>query len=569
MKTREEARKAIENRSFDVCVIGGGATGAGCALDAQLRGLKTVLVEGSDFASGSSSASTKMVHGGVRYLEQAVRRLDWREFKVVKRALRERIVMLANAPFLTGTKRFVTPCYSWCEAAYYETGLKLYDWIAGKAGLGESRFMSRGETLRQMPGLKATGLVGAVAYVDGQFDDARYNIALLETFAEAGGEALNYARVIGFARPKDGKIESAEIEDEISRRKFTVGARAFVNATGPFADTIREMASPGLEPRMRLSRGAHILLPLEMLASSLPEQHALLVPKTEDGRVLFAIPWMNRLLVGTTEEEVEGAEHRGLTEAEVEYLLRHLNRYLAEPARRDQVISGFAGVRPLVTSRTTAGTDSKATPVPKRETKTLARDHEVEVDRASGLVSIMGGKWTTYRAMAEDTLNAVEHELGRRPTPCRTAKFPLAGSDGFNADSWRTLVRELGASEATAKHLAGKFGTRAPRVMALATRDPRLRAALVEGSGPVAAEISFCARYEMAVSLEDILARRIGLEFYGWREALAAAPAVADLLAPELGWSDEEKQKQVGAYVARIEQELCKSDDEERQAPKT
>jgi glycerol-3-phosphate dehydrogenase len=558
MKTREEALATIENGSFDVCVIGGGATGAGCALDAQLRGLKTVLIEGADFASGSSSASTKMAHGGVRYLETAVRGLDVREFKVVKRALRERIRMLRNAPFLTGTKRFITPCISWRGVAYYEAGLKLYDWIAGEAGLGASQFLSREEALRRIPGLNADGLVGAVAYSDGQFDDARYNIALVQTFVEAGGEALNYARVTEFGKRGDGKIESAEVEDKASGRGFVVGARAFLNATGPFADTIREMASPGLERRMRLSRGVHIVLPLEALAggqvgdaqesqaSRAQENDALLVPKTDDGRVLFAIPWMNRLLVGTTDEEVEQAEQRGVTGEEAEYLLRHLNRYLAKAVRRDEIVSGFAGVRPLVVSR--RGRSAR-----RQETKTLARDHEIEVDRASGLISVMGGKWTTYRAMAEDTINAVENELGRKATPCRTAKFPLVGSDGFGRDYWRSLVREFCISEASARHVAQKFGTRAARVLALAKEDPRLMAPLVEGLGPLAVEVAFCARYEMASSIEDILTRRIGVEPHGWREAMAAAPAVADLLGAEIGWTAEERREQLDGYVARIE----------------
>jgi len=566
MRPRPEALRNAANEPFDVCVIGGGATGSGCALDAQLRGLKSILVDGADFASGASSASTKMVHGGVRYLEQAVRRLDRSEYEVVKRALRERIRMLRNAPFLTRTRQFVTPCYSWREVAYYEVGLKLYDWLAGRAGLTSSGFLSREKALRRIPMLNPEGLVGAVAYTDGQFDDARYNITLVETFAGAGGEALNYARVVGFEKNADGRIEAAKIQDRFSARPFPVRARAFVNATGPFADALREMATPGATRRMRPSRGVHVVLPIELLAgrianagencaSSSEESRAssahesfdaLLIPKTEDGRVLFAIPWMGRLLVGTTDEATDQAETAGVSRSETEYLLRHLNRYLVKPVKPAQILSAFAGVRPLVSS---AG-------APEGETKELARDHVVEADAASGLISVMGGKWTTYRAMAEDTIDAVERQLNRTPVPSRTSRYPLAGSDGFAAGSWRRLVAGFGISEISARHLSEKFGSRAQHVLALARKNPDLAAPLAHGLAPLKVEVVFCARHEMALSIEDVLARRIGLESYGWREAVAAAPAVAELLAAELRWTAEQKGRVLEEYVGRIEGQM-------------
>lgn len=548
MKSRFDALQSAAGRSFDLCVIGGGATGAGCALDAQLRGLRTVLIEGADFASGASSASTKMVHGGVRYLEQAVRRLDFGEYKVVKCALRERVRMLRNAPFLTRTRQFVTPCYRWREAAYYETGLKLYDWIAGKAGLAPSRFLSREEALRRIPALRATGLVGAVAYTDGQFDDARYNIALVETFAAAGGEALNYARVAAFEKDAAGAIAAADVEDQIGGKSFAVRARVFVNATGAHSDTLRSIANPAAPPRMRPSRGVHIVLPLAVLGhapGASEDGDALLIPKTEDGRVLFAIPWMGRLLVGTTDEPIDQPESSTVTRAEIEYLLRHLNRYLANPVALGQVMSAFAGVRPLVAS-------SEARP---RATKELARDHVVEVDAASGLVSVMGGKWTTYRAMAEDTIDAVERRLDRPHASCRTESYALAGAEGFAPELWRTLVAEFEVSQSSAQHLSGKFGSRAAQVLALAREDAALGAPLADGLAPIKAEVLFCARHEMAVSMEDILARRVGLESHGWQEARAAAPAVAELLAAELHWPAESKQRALEQYLARIDRQ--------------
>src|SRR6202023_1158311 len=288
-------------------------------------------------------------------------------------------------------------------------------------------------------------------------------------------------------------------------------ARAFVNATGPHADSIRRMATPGIPDRMRLSKGVHILLPLEVLRSS----DALLIPKTEDGRVLFAIPWLGRLLVGTTEDEVTIHDDLYLMSEEVDYLLRHLNRYLLQPVTPDQVVSGSAGARPLVSSDNS------------KNTKKLARDHLVEFDPESGLISAMGGKWTTYRAMAEDTINAVQKYLNGSMTECLTKKFPLDGSEGYSPGYWQSLMRQFGLSESTAQHLAGKFGTRASEVMELATLDEQLARPLVEGLAPVRAEVVFAARVEMAMSIEDVLARRLGLELYGWRESMRAAPVGA------------------------------------------
>lgn len=537
MRTRAQALRAVADQFFDVCVIGGGATGSACAWDAQLRGFRTVLLEAGDFASGTSSTSTKMAHGGVRYLEEAVRSLDLKQYEVVRRALHERIHMLRSAPFLAHPQYFVTPCFNYLDRAYYGIGLKLYDWIASGASLAPSLFVSREETLRRIPMLAPNGLAGGVIYADGQFDDARYNIVLIETFTQIGGEALNYAPVIAFEKQADGKLARVEVEDRLSRQRFEVRARAFVNATGPFADGIRAAAAPGIPPRIRLSKGAHVLLPLGVLKS----EDALLIPKTEDGRVIFAIPWLGRLLLGTTEQEVEPGEKLCVTREDVEYLLRHLNRYLASPARPEQIVSGMAGARPLVSSN------------PAKAIKKLARDHVVERDRGSGLISILGGKWTTNRAMAEDTINAVEAQLGDSRRPCRTWGSALAGAIGYSEETWRLLMRDFPISEASAHHFAEKYGARSAGVLALTKSEPILMEPLIETLAPLKAEVAFAARQEMAVCIEDVLARRIGLQWYGWKEAMEAAPVVADLLARELGWSEDEKRSALAEYVAGIQ----------------
>jgi len=540
MKNRTEALRNIAGRKFDVCVIGGGATGSGCALDARLRGLETVLLEAGDFAGATSSTSTKIVHGGVRYLEAAVKSFDAAQYHVVKRALRERIRMLRNAPHLSRAMEFLLPCYRWSDVAYYDIGLKIYDWIAGDASIFPSRFLSKEETLRRMPGLKRAGLAGSVAYADGQFDDARYNIALVETFAEAGGEALNYARVTGFEKDSSGRLKRADVEDQLTGGKFSVEAAAFVNATGPFSDTVRTLATPDATPRMRLSKGVHVLLPLEAMAGA----DALLIPKTEDGRVLFAVPWMGRLLVGTTEKEVGVHDELYVTKDEVNYLLHYLNQYLERPVGADCVVSGLAGARPLVSSG-----DS-------RDTKKLARDDVIELDMKSGLISIMGGKWTTYRAMAEDTINAVQKHLGIAKTECPTIYHPLIGSDGYTPEYWQTLVQEYGNSEKTARHLAEKFGTRAPRVLEIARDVPSLAEPIVDGSVALRAEVAYCARNEMAVTIEDILSRRLGIQVYSWRDAIRAAPAVASILRAELDWSAETERRAIDQYVSKIDRYL-------------
>ena len=536
MKTREEAKQAIEGQTFDVCVIGGGATGSGCALDSQLRGLKTVQLEAADFASGASSASTKMIHGGVRYLQEAIRNLDFKEYRVLKEALHERVHMLQNAPFLTNTRLFLAPCYRWLDVAYFATGLRLYDWIAGRDGLRPSSVISREQALTRMPTLAPNGLVGAVIYADGQFDDARYNITLVKSFTEEGGEALNYAPVVRFEKNTDGKLVSAIAEDKLTRREFTVHARSFVNATGPRADTIRKMATPNVPLRIRFSKGVHLLFPLEALRSD----EAMLIPKTDDGRVLFAIPWRGSLLVGTTDEQIDSLDGLDLDAEEVGYLLRHLNRYMARPVTADQIVGGIVGVRPLVSSGESGST------------KSLARSHEVEIDSQSGLISIMGGKWTTYRAMAQDAIDAVQKSLAVFPSQCRTLNYRLRGSDGYSADYWRTLMKLYRLSEYAARHLAGQFGACASHVMYLAREEPGLEEPIVAGLAPIRAEAVAAIRDEMAVSIEDILARRIGLQTHSWIHAINAAPVVADILAGELGWSETAKREALDQYIEKI-----------------
>jgi len=526
----------ISGQHFDLCVIGGGATGSACALDAQLRGIRTVLLEAGDFAGATSSAATKIIHGGVRYLEEAIKGADLQEYHVLVRALHERVRMLENAPHLTGKLEFLVPGYHWIDVAYLDVGLKIYDWLAGPGRISPSKYLSQEETLKRMPGLNQNGLVGSVAYADGQFDDTRYNITLVQTFSEAGGNTLNYARVTDFKREAAGKISGVVVKDQLTEETFTVNAKAIVNATGPVSDSIRQLATAAVQKRMRPSKGAHILLPLDVF----PTEDALLIPKTEDGRVLFAVPWGGRLLVGTTDEEVTPETELVVTKGDVDYLLRHLNQYLARPVTRDDIVSGFAGARPLV------GSDDGG------DTKKLARDDVIEVDPASGLISIMGGKWTTHRAMAEDTIDRVQQVLGSTHAISKTRNYVLYGGKGFTDDYWNTLCRQYGLPAKTAHHLAAKFGTAAEKVLALASENAALREPILEAHPAIKAEVVYAVRHEMAATIEDVLARRIGMQLYSWRDAIQAAPVVGSLIAEELSWTSSFTRTAIMHYVEKV-----------------
>jgi glycerol-3-phosphate dehydrogenase len=536
MKNRKQVIDEIAEHKFDVCVIGGGATGSACALESQLRGLKTVMLEAGDFASGSSTASTKMAHGGVRYLQEAVTHLDINQYHLVESALRERGLMLHNAPHLTRTLEFLVPCFSHFDSFYYGLGMKMYDWISGKASLLPSRLLTREEALFRMPAMQSTNLAGAVSYADGQFDDGRYCLALVDTFDGLGGAALNYARVTALEKAPGGKIIAAVVTDPVSNRTFRIIAGAFVNATGPFSDVMRNLASADAGSRMRPSKGVHIMFPLDGFS----ENDALLVPRTEDGRVIFAVPWNGRLLVGTTDTGYTPGEEMVVTREEVDYLLRQLNPYLSSPLRADQVVSGYAGVRPLVAGKGVT------------ETKKLIRDDELEYDVKSGLISILGGKWTTHRLMGQETIDKVQELLGEEVTPSPTTDHPLNGSADYQWDYWETLAEQFRMPAATAKHLAHKYGTLAPDVLAVADSDPSLALPLVEGEAPIRAQVIYAVRKEMALDIEDVLARRIGLQLYGWRLAIQAAPAVAEMLRKELGWSEEKEWEEVDRYVAKV-----------------
>jgi glycerol-3-phosphate dehydrogenase len=494
---------------WDMIVIGGGATGVGVAVDAAARGYEVLLFEQSDFGKGTSSRSTKLVHGGVRYLEQG-------NISLVMEALKERGLLRQNAPHLVHDLGFVVPNYEWWEAPFYGLGLKVYNLLAGKYGFGPSQILSREETLARLPTIKTAGLRGGVVYYDGQFDDTRLLINLATTAAEQGAALLNYAPVIGFSRDADGFLDGVVARDLESGKELQVGAKVVINATGAFCDSVRRMGDTQIPAMITPSQGVHLVFD----RSFLPGNSAIMVPHTSDGRVMFAIPWHEHTLVGTTDTPIKhvALEPRPLAE-EIEFILSTARQYLNKAPTRSDVLSAFAGIRPLV-----GGGGSE-------NTATLSRDHTIHIDN-SGLLTIAGGKWTTYRNMAEDCVNQAA-TLARVPEkPCVTRHLTI---HGFHQQ-------------------AGKFGplavygADAAAILDLLRADVSLAEPLHPALPYCGAEVIWAVRFELARTVEDVLARRTRALFLNAKAAMAMAPRVAELMAKELDRDESWQDKEVNTF---------------------
>jgi glycerol-3-phosphate dehydrogenase len=492
---RETGLSRLADEAFDVVVIGGGATGLGAAVDAASRGYRTALIEAGDFASATSSRSTKLVHGGVRYLQQG-------NVGLVREALRERSTLRRNAPYLVRDLAFVVPAYSRVDLAFYALGLSAYDLLAGHTEFPRSRVVSPSDARALIPNLAPNGLCGGVVYHDGQFDDARLALALARTAVDQGAAVANYVRATGFAYDAGGRVVGVGAIDAESGAGFTIRARAVINATGIFADVVRALDDPAAPPLLAHSRGSHIVASSTALGSAA----ALLVPKTSDGRVLFALPWHEHTIVGTTDVPVEGpARDPEPSEAEIAYLLATVNRYLATPLARSDILAVFAGLRPLIRRGAMS-------------TARLSREHLVEVSR-SGIVTITGGKWTTYRKMAQDAVDVAARRAGLAASPSRTASLPLHGAT-------LAAVHDESLSE---------YGTDADGVQRLIDEDASLAARLDARLPYTGAQVVYAVRNEMARTVEDVLARRMRALFLDAGAARAAAPRVAALMEAELG----------------------------------
>ena len=498
-------------KAWDMVVVGGGATGVGVAIDAAARGYEVLLLEQSDFGKGTSSRSTKLAHGGVRYLEQG-------DIGLVMEALKERGLLLQNAPHLVWDLAFVVPNYDWWEAPFYGLGLKLYELLAGKYGFGSSRMLSREETLEHLPTLKTEGLRGGAVYYDGQFDDARLLIHMVVTAYEQGAALLNYVEATGLTKDAQGFVNGVNARDVETGREFHASAKVVINATGAFSDRLRLLAEPGAAPMIVPSQGIHLVFNSAFLAG----KSAIMVPHTSDGRVLFAIPWNGHTLVGTTDTPIEEATLEPVAmEEEINFILSTAGQYLAKAPTRDDVLSVFAGIRPLVRATNTASTAA------------LSRDHVIHIDR-SGLVSVMGGKWTTYRHMAEDCVDqaAILAQLPERSCPTHHLHI-----HGFHSEA-----KQLGALWA--------YGSDAYEIRKLIESDLSLGEPLHPALPYVKAEVVWAARHEMARAVEDVLARRTRALFLNARAAMEMAPVVTTLMASELGWDETTKASQLAEFRA-------------------
>ena len=544
---RSLSLEKLKTENFDVCIIGGGASGVGCALDAALRGLKVAIIDKEDFASHTSSKSTKLIHGGVRYLEQAFKNFDFAQLNQVRHGLEERHTVIKNAPYLAHPLALLTPCFNWFEAVYYTIGLTMYDWFAGDDPLPKSRWLSKKKALQQISGLDPRKLHSAVLYYDGQLDDARYCLMIAKTAAETGASVANYVRVNGFSKNGKKRLTVAHVTDERTGETFDIKSKLFINCAGPMADTVRLMANPNLTPRIKRSKGVHAMLPLSIFKNdtdtSAPGaiKTAMLIPKTTDGRVIFAIPWEGELLLGTTDTPYESeVEEPVLEEDEISFLLENLNNYVTANVTRDQVKAGFGGLRPLLMSDNT-----------KKSTKQLLRDHEVEHDYESGLISLMGGKWTTYRVMAKDTIDDACKFLDVDER-CTTDEKKLVGADGYRFRNWERLQLDFGLETDICQHLMKKYGARAERV-ALLTAENKMLSERISPAYPfIKAEVVYSVRAEMAQTIRDVMARRTRLELIDWHAADAAIETVAALMATELAWTDAQTNEQVQTYRAEL-----------------
>jgi glycerol-3-phosphate dehydrogenase len=509
MLNRIHSRLNSDRAEWDMIIIGGGATGVGVAIDAATRGYETLLLEGGDFGKGTSSRSTKLVHGGVRYLEQG-------NISLVMEALKERGILRQNAPHLVSNLAFVVPNYDWWEAPFYGLGLKLYNILSGQYGFGASEILSREETLDRLPTINREGLRGGVVYYDGQFDDARLLINMVATASEQGATLLNYCRATGLTKASDGFVNGVVARDEETGAEFTAKARVVVNATGPFTDEVRRLADPSVKGMISPSQGVHLVFD----RSFLPGNSAIMVPHTSDGRVMFAIPWHDHTLVGTTDTSIpEPMAEPSPKEEEIAFILETAAEYLHKAPKRSDVLSVFTGIRPLVKAANSSNTAA------------LSRDHTIHIDE-SGLLSIAGGKWTTYRNMAEDCVNHAAI-LGKLPEhECVTKRLNI---HGFHAHAEKFGPLSFYGSDALA-------------IQDLMRVDPELAQPLSGALPYVGAEVIWAVRREMARTIEDVLCRRTRALFLNSKAAQEAAPRVASLMARELGYDSNWESQQLSAF---------------------
>uniref|UniRef100_A0A8B9ZGS6 Glycerol-3-phosphate dehydrogenase n=1 Tax=Anas platyrhynchos TaxID=8839 RepID=A0A8B9ZGS6_ANAPL len=529
--TREEQILALKTtREFDVLVIGGGATGCGCALDAVTRGLKTALLERDDFSSGTSSRSTKLIHGGVRYLQKAIMKLDFEQYRMVKEALQERANLLEIAPHLSAPLPIMLPVYKWWQLPYYWVGIKLYDIVAGSQCLKSSYVLSKSRALELFPMLRKDKLVGAIVYYDGQHNDARMNLAIALTAARYGAATANYAEVLRLLKTTDpgtGKerVCGARCRDVLTGQEFDVKAKCVINATGPFTDSVRKMDDQEVPNICQPSAGVHIVMP----GYYSPDNMGLLDPATSDGRVIFFLPWEKMTIAGTTDSPTDVTSHPIPTEEDINFILNEVRNYLSVDVevRRGDVLAAWSGIRPLVTDPNS------------KDTQSISRNHVVTVSD-SGLVTIAGGKWTTYRAMAQDTIDAAIQAHDLNAGSSKTIGLQLQGAEDWSPTLYIRLVQDYGLESEVAQHLASTYGDKAFEVAKIAQ---------VTGKRwPIVGKrLVIYGVKEYARTAVDMISRRTRLAFLNVQAAEEALPRIVDIMGKELNWSEQKKKEELEA----------------------
>ncbi|NXV47891.1 GPDM protein, partial [Uria aalge] len=539
--TREQQILALKTTSeFDVLVIGGGATGCGCALDAVTRGLKTALLERDDFSSGTSSRSTKLIHGGVRYLQKAIMKLDFEQYKMVKEALEERANLLEIAPHLSAPLPIMLPVYKWWQLPYYWFGIKLYDIVAGSQCLKSSYVLSKSRALELFPMLRKDELVGAIVYYDGQHNDARMNLAIALTAARYGAATANYAEVLRLLKttdPASGKqrVCGVRCRDVLTGQEFDVKAKCVINATGPFTDSVRKMDDQEVPNICQPSAGVHIVMP----GYYSPDNMGLLDPATSDGRVIFFLPWEKMTIAGTTDSPTDVTSHPIPTEEDINFILNEVRNYLSVDVevRRGDVLAAWSGIRPLVTDPNS------------KDTQSISRNHVVTISD-SGLVTIAGGKWTTYRAMAQDTIDAAIQVHDLKAGSSKTVGLQLQGAEDWSPTLYIRLVQDYGLESEVAQHLASTYGDKAFEVAKIAQvtgkRWPIVGKRLVSEFPYIEAEVVYGVK-EYARTAVDMISRRTRLAFLNVQAAEEALPRIVDIMAKELNWSEQKKKEEFEA----------------------
>lgn len=538
LPSRADQLKSLKDTpEYDIIVIGGGATGAGVALDSVSRGLKTALIELDDFSSGTSSRSTKLIHGGVRYLQKAIMKLDYDQYRMVKEALYERANLLDIAPHLSCPLPIMLPVYKWWQVPYYWVGIKAYDFVAGSKLVKSSYYLSKSRALELFPMLKKDKLCGALVYYDGQHNDARMNIAIALTAARMGATIANHVRVTGLLKKTlpDGRnvLSGVKVKDMVSGNEWEVRSKCVVNATGPFTDSIRLMDDPTTTKICQPSAGVHIVLPDYYS----PQKMGLLDPATSDGRVIFFLPWEGATIAGTTDRPCEVTRNPSPTEEDIQFILQEIRHYLTSDieVRRGDVLSSWAGIRPLVLDPN------------QRNTESIARNHIIHVSD-SNLVTIAGGKWTTYRSMAKETVDEAVKQCGLPAVSgSQTDGLLLEGAHGYTPTMFIRLVQDFGLENEVAQHLANTYGDRAFSVAKLARftgkRWPIVGKRLHEEFPYIDAEVRYAVR-EYACTAVDVIARRLRLAFLNVQAAEEALPSIIEIMAEELKWSKNEQKVQ-------------------------